>query len=125
MNYEEQLKALKAQTQAQANYYGQSGPSQGFVIANQVPSEPTMLAQATGLLNHVAMLEMHTASLRGVLFGEGESDLSKLPVTPASCLLAMLADTCQRVASLCGELATIKNKLGCDPMPKGIGCEHR
>lgn len=79
----------------------------------QCPKEPSMLGRATELLNHVATAELHSASLRSALFGEGECD-GIHPQIPTS-LDGLLKDACTRVASLCGELATIKSRLGCSP----------
>ncbi len=75
-------------------------------------NQPTTLGRANELINYVATLEGHTATLRSTLFGEGEPGLE--PDIPTS-LDGMLADACNRVASLCGQLATIKQKIGCSP----------
>lgn len=80
----------------------------------QTPTQPTTLGRATELLNHVATAERHSYSLNSALFGIGASSLDPVRAEPTT-LDGMLADAATRVASLCGELATIKSRLGCSP----------
>lgn len=77
-------------------------------------TEPTTLGRAQETLNHIATLEMHTSHLRSILFGEGES--CNNPATEPSTIDGMLAVACSRVALLCGEVSTIKSRLGV-PLP--------
>lgn len=85
------------------------GPVSSRSVNAPTVSEPTMLGVATELLNYVSTLESHSEQLRSVLFGEGECGLQHVPPTT---LQGLLLEACQRTASLCGELATIKNRLG-------------
>lgn len=73
------------------------------------PNQPTTLGMATELLNQIATLEMHSSNLRQAIFGEGESNP---PRSEPTTLQGVLADACQRAALLCGEMATLRQRLG-------------
>ena len=76
--------------------------------------EKTTLGRAQELLNWIATLEQHKSVLFGDLFGMGENgDLLKR--NEPTNLDSMIADACTRVASLCGDLSTLRNRLGCSP----------
>jgi len=74
------------------------------------PSMPTTLGRANEALNHLSTCELHAAQLRGILFGENSdnAELNRVEHTFDSLLSAL----CHRLASLAGELSTIKTKLG-------------
>lgn len=78
-------------------------------VSTAPPTEPTTIGIANELLNFIATLESHCSGLRGALFGEGANDPIRAEPTT---LQAVLSDACQRAASLCGDLATIKARLG-------------
>lgn len=75
------------------------------------PSEPTMLGTANELLNYVSTLEQHAYQLRCALFGAAPECASEKRDSPST-LQDILRDACTRSASLCGDLQTIKSRLG-------------
>lgn len=77
-------------------------------------NEPTITGQLHQLLEHMDLAESRVASLRGHLFGEGESGMQRS--TPTT-VRSMLVDLGTRLACLCGELATINSRMGCPPEP--------
>lgn len=78
--------------------------------------EPTLLGRANELLNHISTAQSHCAAIRDDLFGESESDLSGQPKDPTT-LAGMMVVATERVACLCGELATLRDRLGCPIKP--------
>lgn len=74
-------------------------------------SEPTIMGRTNELLNHIDTLERHCADMESGLTGRAQSSEVKRD-TPSS-LEGMLADATTRTASLCGWMATMKNRLGC------------
>lgn len=85
------------------------GPSQMSQI-----NEPTITGRVVQMQDHMALAEQHAAILRGHLFGEGEQSCQRQPPTT---IRGMLDDLSARLASLCGELATINQRIGCTPEP--------
>ena len=77
-------------------------------------NELTTLGRGSELLNLLATAEKHTAVLRGDLFGEAAQSVQPLP-SAATCIDSMLAEAVTRMASLCGELITMRQRLGCAP----------
>lgn len=62
------------------------------------------------------LAESRIASLRGHLFGEGEDGANPAPA-PSS-VRGMVDDLATRLACLCGQLATINERMGC--MSEGV-----
>ena len=78
---------------------------------NQQNTEPTIMGRTNELLNYVATAERHLRDLDSGILGKDAAPEKKAD-TPTS-LEGMLADATMRVASICGWLATIKNRIGC------------
>lgn len=86
-------------------------------------NQPTMLGRANELLNHVSDLERHVCAVQSDLFGMVPSDGSQ-PEPPT--LDGMLAGACERVASLCREMATIRDRVGTrNQVPKSLDDPRR
>lgn len=72
------------------------------------PQNPGLCAQSTELLRHLTELENNIATLRGKLFGEGETGAAQCE--PSS-IAGVLATACTRIASLVGETSTILTRF--------------
>jgi hypothetical protein len=82
--------------------------------ANQQINEPTLTGAVQQIHDHIALAEQRLAILRGHFWGEGESGSNRpMPTT----LRGMIDDIGTRLASLCGDLATINQRVGCTPEP--------
>ena len=81
-------------------------------------NEPTIIGKIREISQHLATAEMRVAAFRGDVWGEGEdSGSAKIQTT----LSGMITDISARLASLCGDLATINQRFGCTPEPGDPG----
>lgn len=78
---------------------------------NVEPQEPNLHNRASELLKFVSELENHFAAINESIFGTGEQSERGPRISPAS-LDGKLADACSRVASLCGNAATLIRTIG-------------
>lgn len=86
----------------------------------EAPNEPTITARIEQIREHVELAEMRLAHFRAKLWGdgsEGVAGMAALGKTAVMTPVQMLNDIGHRLASLCGDLATINQKFGCGPEP--------
>jgi hypothetical protein len=72
---------------------------------------PTTIASLQEIEKFVSVLEDRIASMRYLLFSDGE--IAKSVASPsAGSIHGLIGDVSQRIASLCGDVATINQRLG-------------
>ena len=75
------------------------------------PGDPCVLTVASELRNYVLELGNLSGLLNSMLFGAGKESNDCVDLQRDG-IEGVLADTCQRAASLCGYLRTINGRLG-------------
>lgn len=81
-------------------------------------NEPTITGRLMQILDSMSLAEQRMSNLRGHLFGEGQSGMDKPQPTT---IRSIVDDLGQRLASLCGDLATVNQRMGCPPEPTPLG----
>ena len=85
--------------------------------STQQINEQTLTEAIQQIHDHVSLAEQRVSILRGHFWGEGETAVNR--PTPTT-LSGMIEDIGTRLASLCGELATINCRVGCTPEPISV-----
>jgi hypothetical protein len=80
-------------------------------------NDPTISRRIRQLLESMDLAEMRLAILRGHMFGEGESSVRRSESTTVEHQLSELGE---RLASFCGDLATVNARIGCTPEAKEL-----
>ena len=93
----------------------------GSIVAPQI-NEPTVTGRLQQLMDSMALAEQRMSNLRGHLFGDGESGMNQPQPTTIREIVDSLGT---RLASLCGELATVNQRMGCPPDPAPINNQLR
>ena len=103
---------IQNQMSAAGGVYGPAA-QYGALVQPQI-NEPTVSGRLQQILDSMALAEQRMSILRGHLFGEGESGMNQPQPTT---IRAMVDSLGTRLASLCGELATVNQRMGCPPEP--------
>lgn len=77
-------------------------------------NEPTVTGRLQQLLDSMSLAEQRMSNLRGHLFGEGQSALDRPQPTTVREIVDSLG---ARLALLCGDIATVNQRMGCPPEP--------
>jgi len=78
------------------------------VSTNPQSSEPCLLTKAQEMEKFVSVLESRLARTAEIIFGTNTQEPKRDTVVSIE---GIVADCCARIASLCGECATINQKL--------------